>query len=226
MTGPLPDDEVASLRERVAAALGPAGALITSSWTWYRRWYPTHLAVKNARVLDAASGAQLWLGDLDLTRDTDRLQAAARSVGRRLPLVLECGLAGSGELGVDLDFVLVAHPDGRLEPDPRRGYRRGGRLYRQTAAGYERWRRFTNRDDPARLGVRERARILARRRDVAPAELPHAARTERLAVALVIGPRRVAIAIPALGVEGQGVKVEDTLVALAVGLSAAGEASR
>jgi hypothetical protein len=86
-------------------------ALIAASFSAYRHAFPTHLAVKNAGLLDEASGAELWWGDFDPTRRIDALRAAARSVGRPLLVVYESGRRprGIGAPARLRDSDVVAH---------------------------------------------------------------------------------------------------------------------
>lgn len=220
------NDERDVLRARVAGVLGPAGALIAFSWTAYRRRYPTHLAIKNAGVLDAASGEELWWGDLDVTRHGERVSEAARAIGRTLLLVYEGDRGRRGGRGVDAEFVVRAHPDGRLEPDARDAYKRRGRLYRQTPDGYARWRRRAERDQPDQLGTRERIRIQHRLAATPPAELARVAREERLAVTLSLEDGVWVLTIPALGFAGRGTTFNEALTGLVEALAASAEMAR
>jgi hypothetical protein len=212
------------LPRRVAGALGHPGALITLSFTAYRRAHPAHLAIKNAGVLLESTRDELWWGDLDLTVRADALRAAAAATGQPLLVVHESGrpawAAGRGRRGGD-DAVVRAQPDGRLEVDPRAGYARGGRLYRQTAAGSARWERRFRREDPAQLTPRERARLLRRLAEVGPEELPGALADARLALVLDVEDVAVVLRVPALGLGGNGEDVDAALADLAKALTAA-----
>ena len=209
------------LQRQVAAALGPPGALLALSFSAYRRAHPAHLAIKNAGVLLEATGDELWWGDLDLTVRADALRAAAAAIGQPLLVVHESDRpAWASERGRRArdDAPVRAHPDGRLEVDPRVGYRRGPRLYRQTAAGYARWDRRYRRRDPVSLSPRERARLLRRLARVGPEELPGALAGARLALFLDVEHDAVVLRVPALGLRGSGADVEHALGALRVGL--------
>ena len=214
-----------ALRGHVAEILGPAGALITFSWTWYRRDHPTHLALKNCHLLLEATGDEVWWGDLDLTRRAEALSAAARAAGAALLAVFEHAPASGGAeprlRWGDPDVVARVGPDGHIEVDPRRGYRRGDRLYRQTPAGYTRWERKWRRADPALLRPRERTRLLRRLAGVAPGELGAACRDVRLVLALSIEDDTWVASIPALECSGHGVDIQRALASLAGVVAAA-----
>lgn len=197
-----------ALRRRVADVLGHPGALITWSWSRYRKDHPTHLAVRNSRVILEASGEEAWWGDLDLTRRAQALSAAARAAGVALLLAFEYApLSDSVETRVRWggpDVVARVGPDGRIEVDPRRGYRRGDRLYRQTPAGYVRWGRRYRRADPALLAPGERVRLLRRLAGAAPDVLPALVADARLALGIGVQGDELVLSIPALEVQGHG----------------------
>ncbi len=209
-------DDIDALCRLAEQALGHPGALIAWSWARYRRRHPTHLAVKNAGLLLAATGDELWWGDLDVTLHAERLREAARLVGHPLALVYESGRSGDASRGpFEAFLVLRASPDGRLDVAPRVGYVRRGRVYRQTRAGYARWERTHRRADPAQLRPRERWRILQRLSEVTPPELPRSTAEERLALTLAVDDDLWLVAIPALGLAGRDERIEEALRALA-----------
>ncbi len=212
------------LQRQVAEALGPPGALLALRFSAYRRAHPAHLAIKNAGVLLGATDTELWYGDLDLTRRADALCAAAAAIGQPLLVVHESDRpAWAIERGrrARADAPVRARPDGRLEVDPRAGYRRGTRLYRQTAAGYARWERHARRRDPASLSPRERARLLRQLAELGPADLPGTLTEARLALVLDVEDDAVVLRVPALGFRGSGEDIESALADLANGLTAA-----
>ena len=220
--------DLEELRRRVEQALGHPGALIAWSWSRYRRDHPTHLAVKNSGVLLSDTGDEIWWGDLDVTLHAERLREAARLVNQPLVLVYEGGRrADVARDPFGADRVLRAFPGGHLEVDPRVGYVRRGRVYRQTGAGYARWERTHRRADPALLGPRERARILRRLAGVAPAELPRAVAEECLALTLAVDDDLWRVGIPALGLSGRHERIEVALARLAAAVvrSATAEAT-
>ena len=221
-------DDLEELRRRAEQALGHHGALITWSWSRYRHRHATHLAVKNSGLLLAETGEEVWWGDLDVTLHAERLREAARLAGQPLILVSEAGRrADAAGDPFEAFLILRAFPDGRLDVDPRVGYVRRGRVYRQTGAGYARWEHTHRRADPAQLRPGERSRILRRLARMTPAELPRAATEERLALTLSVDDDLWRVAIPALGLSGRHERIEVALARLAAAVvrSATAEAT-
>lgn len=83
---PLQSDD--SLREQVAALLGPGGRMIAASKSDYGREHPNHVVVFNASIW-VAPNQRAWSGDLDLTVDEPLLRAVARATGRIVYVLYE-----------------------------------------------------------------------------------------------------------------------------------------
>lgn len=76
------------LSSRLEEHLGHSGRLISGSKTSYVRAYPDHDVMFNACLFDEY-GVEVWFGDIDLTLEADRVQAAADEAGQRLVLTPE-----------------------------------------------------------------------------------------------------------------------------------------
>lgn len=68
--------------------LNRPGRMIAPSKTGYFIAYPTHLLAFNAGIYTKSKG-WLWSGDLDVTRDTPRLQEIAAELGETMYILRE-----------------------------------------------------------------------------------------------------------------------------------------
>jgi hypothetical protein len=74
---------VINISEQLEAELGWTGKMLSASKSDYRRRYPDHEVFFNACIF-TEDGTQVWFGDLDLTLDNAKLQAAATAIGQEL----------------------------------------------------------------------------------------------------------------------------------------------
>lgn len=78
------------------------GRMITHSKSSYLRRFAANLVVFNAQVFTRGAG-QIWVGDLDVTRDTPQIQALADRLGEDVFVLREtAGLAADGRPLPDL----------------------------------------------------------------------------------------------------------------------------
>lgn len=68
------------LDERVDLILGRPGKLISPSKSFYLEQHPDHKVYFNACIFNRKY-EEIWFGDIDLTKDTDKLQRVANVVG-------------------------------------------------------------------------------------------------------------------------------------------------
>lgn len=75
-------------RNGVEKVFGYPGRLLDGSKRSYSERHPESVVYFNACVFDA-NGRQIWFGDIDLTIDAERLQAAANEQGSELHVTPE-----------------------------------------------------------------------------------------------------------------------------------------
>ncbi len=67
--------------------LGPIGRMISGSKSGYCQRNPDNLVVFNANV--CTDTGKVWFGDLDITKDADKLKEAAEAMNCRLYVLYE-----------------------------------------------------------------------------------------------------------------------------------------
>lgn len=116
---------------KIAGDLGlHHGRRISPSKSGYRSLFPGNFVIFNATIADD-DGHRLWAGDLDLTRDEEKLVAFAQALGQRLYVLFE-GDAWSDEgIGVDVAAIVIFE-DGGVSLTYRYGIERNveGRIVR------------------------------------------------------------------------------------------------
>ncbi len=71
--------------------LGMSGRMIAGSKSGYRKAYPSNVAVFNANIVvkDNDEYVKVWHGDLDLTKDHQRLLKLSEKSGKKLYILFE-----------------------------------------------------------------------------------------------------------------------------------------
>lgn len=64
------------------------GRMISGSKTMYRKMYPNNTVIFNGNIFTENRG-KVWHGDLDLTRDTEKLERIANSTNEDLYILTE-----------------------------------------------------------------------------------------------------------------------------------------
>jgi len=77
--------------------------MIGHSKSFYRHEHPDHVVVFNANVFTESSG-KVWHGDLDLTKDGDKLSSISKEIGEPLYVLYE--MDGRFD-NANLEFKLV-----------------------------------------------------------------------------------------------------------------------
>ena len=67
--------------------LGPIGRLISGSKSSYCLAHPDNLVLFNANI--CTDNGKVWFGDLDITKDADKLKEAAEALNCRLYVLYE-----------------------------------------------------------------------------------------------------------------------------------------
>ncbi len=67
--------------------LGESGRMIAGSKSAYCRSNPDNLVVFNANI--CTTNGKVWFGDLDITKDSDKLKEAAEALNCRLYVLYE-----------------------------------------------------------------------------------------------------------------------------------------
>lgn len=65
-----------------------SGRMISASKSEYRERYPDNKVVFNANIFLLGEG-KIWYGDLDITRDIDKLESVAKELGKDIYILRE-----------------------------------------------------------------------------------------------------------------------------------------
>jgi|SRR6185312_8090448 len=93
-------------QEACIAALGFLGRSITESKSRYARQYPEHLVVFNANVCTRSYG-KIWFGDLDVTKDMEKLTKLARTIGEDIYVLREMDALFNNHNNPQFDSAVV-----------------------------------------------------------------------------------------------------------------------
>lgn len=67
--------------------LGPFGQMLSGSKVMYVRQFPDNVAIFNANV--CTSKGKIWFGDLDVTKDQEKLRTLAEALGEKVYVLRE-----------------------------------------------------------------------------------------------------------------------------------------
>ncbi len=90
------------------------GRMMHFSKSAYREKYPDNIAVFNANLCTKNRG-KIWYGDLDLTKDEEKLSEFAAFLGEELYVLSEMDARFSNEADPKFDRALAVYsPDGKI----------------------------------------------------------------------------------------------------------------
>lgn len=88
--------------------LGPVGRMLSASKSGYYNRYPDNIVVFNANVCTAEG--KIWFGDIDCTREVDKLRTLAERLGTKVYVLREMDGRFGNEDSPNLDKAVFAVP--------------------------------------------------------------------------------------------------------------------
>lgn len=105
------------MKEKTIQILGWDGRMIAGSKSGYMQAYPNNLVVFNANliVLDSTN-TKLWYGDLDITKDIEKLRQLSAEIGMSIVVLREMDARFENENKPRVEsFVIQLEPNGDYE---------------------------------------------------------------------------------------------------------------
>lgn len=103
------------MKETIVEILGWEGRMISGSKSGYMRIYPDNMVAFNANLILMGPGSdnsKIWYGDLDVTRDIDKLKQLAIALGESIIVLREMDARFENKTVPRVDNFLI-----RIEKD-------------------------------------------------------------------------------------------------------------